>query len=490
MRPVAVLYVLGWLLAISAGAMLIPAIFAAALDPAPVVEAFVVAALVVGVIGVNLVFAFRGSDLAFGRRQNLLMVSIVWLVVPLAGALPFIALGVEGGPVAALFESVSGFTTTGATVISDLKDVPRSLIVWRALLQWLGGLATLVAIVALLGPLMGPDLDDRHLQVISRSSQVTPHHLRYVLESIGPLYLALTLGCFVLLNFSGIPPFDSFCLALSTLSTGGFMPKDGTLALYGLPLAEFVLGIFMLVGAVNVIWLRSIVQGRWSLVREIREPYWTIGAAVGGGLLLGLSILPEIPVTGPGDLVVALAHGFTTVASLITTTGFMTSDIAIDTLPYMAILALCLVGGGRFSTSGGMKFFRVFAMFRQLGREFRLLIYPHGVRPSRFGDEALDIALMKLVWTTLVAFIITISVLAIILAGTGLPLANALMASISAVTNAGPAYDFARVADLPQGASFSEMSPQAHLALAGGMIIGRVEVVAALSLFSAVYWRS
>lgn len=490
MRPVTVLYFLGWLLTISAVAMTIPTVFAAALDPPGVAQRFFVPAIAIGVIGINLIIAFKGPSATFGRRQSLMLMASVWIVVPLACALPFTAVETPNGFMGAYFESVSGFTTTGATVFTDLKDVPRSIIVWRALLQWLGGLTTLLAIAGLIGPLAGRDMAGGQFKLVSHATEVSSRNMREAVQIVTPLYSAMTAGCFILLIVFGMPPFDAFCLALSTVSTGGFMPKDGSLALYGLPLAEFVMSVFMVLSAVSVVWVRAIVQGRWATVREMREPYVVVIAIAVSGVLLGLAIIPEIPATGVLGWLHAMTQGIATMASLLTTTGFVTSELGLDAIPYMALLAICIVGAGRFSTAGGLKVFRVIAMLRQLGRELRLLVYPHGVRPSRYGDEARDVALMKVVWTTLVGFVLAIAVLAVVLGLAGLPMANSLIASAAAIGNAGPIYEIARVNDLRGVAPISEMSPLAYGAMSVGMIVGRLEVIAIFSLFTVAYWRS
>lgn len=490
MRPVAVLYFLGWLLTVSAAAMTVPTVFAAALDPAGVAQRFFVPAVAIGVIGVNLIFAFKGPAISFGRRQTLLLMAAVWFVVPVACSFPFMMLELPNGFMGAYFESVSGFTTTGATIFTDLKDVPNSIIVWRALLQWLGGLATLLAIAGLVGPLAGRDMAGDEFKLISRTNEVTTRYLREAVSSITPLYGALTAACFILLIVCGMPPFDAFCYALSAVSTGGFMPKDGTLALYGLPLAELVIAVIMVLSAVSVIWVRSIVQGRWSVVRQMREPYIVVVSVLALGFLLGIAIIPEMPVTGPFGWFHAMTQGIVTSASLITTTGIVTSELGLDAMTYMAILAICIVGAGRFSTAGGLKVFRVIAMLRQVGRELRLLIYPHAVRPSRYGDEASDVALMKVVWTTLVAFVLAIAIVAVGLAYSGLPMANAILASAASISNAGPLYEIARVNELKGVLPIAEMTPTAYGVMTFGMILGRLEVVAILSVFTLAFWRS
>jgi trk system potassium uptake protein TrkH len=489
MRAVAVLYILGWVLAVISAAMLIPASFAVALDSIAHVQAFVVPAFAVGFLAGCMIIAFKSREAFAGRRQSLLLLALVWMVVPLAGALPFYTSGFPGHAIAAYFEAASGFTTTGATVLTDLSQVPASIIVWRALLQWIGGLATLIALATLLGPLSGSTLIDRQLRFIGYSTHGTALHMREAIRSITPLYSALTAACFIALSLSGIPSFDAFCLALSTLSTGGFMPRDGTILLYGSPAAEISLAIFMVIGAISIIWMRAIFQMRWTLVRETREPVWIVWTVCLTGFLLASMLAIETGEVSATTLIHTLTLGLASAASIISTTGLAISNQTSDLIPYMILLSACIIGGGRFSTAGGLKVYRIASMMRQLGREFRLLIYPHGVRPSRFGAEALDSEVVKAIWITLSAFILIIGIIAMIIAWSGVPFAGALLAAAGSVSNIGPAYEFARVVDFPNAPTYAAMGPVAQIALCIGMIFGRVEILALLSIFNIVFWR-
>ncbi|MFQ5625180.1 MAG: TrkH family potassium uptake protein, partial [Methyloligellaceae bacterium] len=406
MRVAAVLYILGWVLAVVAAAMLIPASVAVAADSIVHVQAFIIPAIAVGFLAGGMIISFKSREVFAGRRQSLLLLALIWFIVPIAGALPFYTSGFPGNAIAAYFEATSGFTTTGATVLSNLSHVPASIIVWRALLQWVGGFVTLVALAALLGPLSGSAFLDRQSRLIGHSAHGAALHMSESIRTITPLYAALTLSCFIALSVSGIPAFDAFCLSLSALSTGGFMPRDGTFVLYGSPIAELTLTVFMAIGAISIIWIRSIFQMRWALVREIREPIWIIWAIGLCGLVLAVMLAIRTGEASPIILLHELTLGLASAASIISTSGFAISHQTNALIPFLVLLGVCIVGGGRFSTAGGLKFYRIASMLRQLGRELRLLIYPHGVRPSRHGAEALDNDIIKATWVTLTVFIL------------------------------------------------------------------------------------
>ena len=485
----AVFYILGWLLTASAAAMLVPAAFAVALDPALVVGAFLFPAAVIGFAGVNMVIAFRAGEVVTGRRQNLLLLASVWIVMPLACAMPLYAAGFPGTLVAAFFEAISGFTTTGASVIGDLTIVPRSIIVWRGLLQWMGGLTTLLSLAVLLGPLWEGELMDRQFQFMRRAEQQLFRQIAEAMRAILPLYLLLTLLCFLSLLLSGLPAFDALCLALSTVSTGGFMPREGTIALYGSNLTELVLSIFMFLGAVSIVWVQALFLGRWTFLKEAQEPLLIAALIVLLGGALSVLMLQNGPITGLRDVIDALVLSIVTATSLISTTGFMVSEQTNAFIPYMVVLGIAIIGGGAYSTAGGLKVHRLWLMFRQIGYELRILIYPHGVRPSVRGDETHEGRLMMTIWTTFATFAFTIGALAIVLSATDIPIEGALLASASAVGNMGPAYELSRVVDFPDSPSFANMAPLSQIALCVGMILGRAEVLVLLGLFSIAFWR-
>lgn len=490
MRGFVVFHIMGWVLGALALLMLLPAVFALALDSLAYVQAFLVPAFIVGFLGGCLILSFSGRGGITSRWESLLLLASVWTALPAAAALPFYTAGYPDGFIASYFEATSGFTTTGSTALIDLGETPSSIIVWRALLQWAGGLTTLLSIAALMGPLAGSFLLDRQLRVIGRSTHGSVHHMLDSLRSITPLYTALTMGCFAFLTVCGIPAFDAFCLAMATVSTGGFMPREGTIELYGSPSAELVLAVFMIAGAVSIIWLRAILQQRWTLVRDTREPYWIINVVALLAGLLWIALLNGDPDPAWGAAFHAFTSSLASAASIISTTGLSVSVPVQTLIPYLVLLVLAFIGGGRFSTAGGLKMFRAVSMLRQARRELHLLIYPHGVRPARRIEERADTELMRSIWITFALGMVALGSVAILLGAAGLNLPAALMASTGALSNIGPVYDMARAASFPSAPSYAEMSAFGHVVLCIGMIAGRVEILALLTIFSLANWRN
>ncbi len=508
MPAIAVLYFFGWVFAVLAAAMLVPLGAAIAFGDGPrLVGAFLITFILLVFLAGAIMIALRGRQAGRNRRAGLLLLGAIWGLVPLAAALPFQLSGVLPDFYSAYFEAVSGFTTTGATVFPKLEGVPKSIILWRAELQWLGGAATYFALALILGPLAGPNQIDWELKLIGGSRLQFADQVVESFNTIMPIYAGLTLYCFLALLLSGIASFDAFCLTLSAVSTGGFMPRDGDIILYGSPIAELVLAIFMFFGAVSLIWLRAILRFQWASVRATPEPFW-IGAAILLLTFLAMAFkLAHVPTTlSLGGVFHEFTTAVATAASLISTSGFIIADKEFAYLPYVLLLVGALVGGGRFSTAGGLKFFRLAAMFRQSWREFKVLIFPHGVRPNRFGGHREDAELMKSVWATF-ALVITASwMLALFLAanmtGSGAAIAGkvaavppldvpgAFMAAVSAISNIGPAYNMLAASPGQSLPEFFQFTPLAKLAYCAGMILGRVEILALLAFFNIGYWRS
>lgn len=486
-----ILHSLGWIAGLTGLGMFVPLLFAAVLAEWQAAQAFLVSALTILFISGAIIIASRGKSPRSQRRLSLLLLASVWVLVPLLAAIPFVMSGAIKNHYAAIFEAVSGFTTTGATVITDFDNMAKSMIVWRALLQWCGGLTTYLGLAIILYPFIGAHRVDQELRLISHPDEKLSARLSEAARIIIPLYSSLTLACFIGLFLSGVPQFDAFCLSLSAISTGGFMPNGGTISIYGAPFANLVLTLSMLAGGVSLIWLNGLLHWQWHSINRNIEPFVIILAVFGLGLALGINLLLEM--RAALDIKAALnliSQAILIVASIITTTGLAVDKSLQADLPFVGIMVLTLIGGGRFSTAGGIKVFRITAMLRQAGRELKILIYPHGVRPNRFGVEQQDLDLMKFIWASFAVLILVVVLLALVLGGTNLPMPAAFMASISAVSNSGQAYVIAADGQMRGFVGYDALTPAAQLALCLGMILGRVEILALLSLFNLTYWRN
>jgi trk system potassium uptake protein TrkH len=417
-----------------------------------------------------------------GIRDGFLVVALFWLLVSVLGAWPFmLAAGLT--PVDALFESASGFTTTGATVITGLDEMPRSLLFYRQQLQWLGGIGVVVlglAVIPMLG-IGGMQLYRAEAPGPLKDEKLTPR-LVHTVRNLGLIYLALTLACALGYRLAGMDTFDAVAHSLSTVSTGGFSTRDESLGYYDSPAVEAVAVVFMLLAAINF--------GVHFLVWHRRDPrLYLRDAEVRAFLLFVLAIVllagSMLWLEGVyAKLHLSLRDAVFEVVSLVTSTGFGIVDYSHwpDFLPVL-LLSISFVGGCGGSTAGGMKVIRVLLLVKQGLHEVDRLIHPHALMPVRLGRRVVDPQLMQAVWGYFALYIIAFALLGLLMIHAGLDPLSAFAAVATSINNLGPglgevAYHFQTVSDM--GKALAVIA----------MILGRLEIFTVLVLLSPAFWRS
>jgi trk system potassium uptake protein TrkH len=475
---------LGWL----AFAMLFPALIALVAEDRVGLEGFLLVAGLTGFIAGAIFFALRGRRWRLSRSTAFIFVVAMWTVPALIAAVP-IMYGASVSYVSALFEAISGLTTTGASVMPSIDHTGSAIIFWRAELQWLGGLMTLISMVALLAPAGVGGLTGRVVASLGPAGEVGLGRSFSTVRTVAIMYTVGTGICLALLILSGIPAFDAVCLAFATVSTGGFMPVEGGFGVYRNAFAEVVVMIFMLVGATSVVWHRMILQGRWTLLLAHRESYWVIGVAVLLGIAYGAAFSAAEGGLAEPSAFNALRDGLFTGISIVSTTGFEPMTGAIAALPVAVVAALALAGGGAMSTAGGIKYFRFGGMFVQSMHELKRLVYPHSVRNTHFGSQPYDISLMKSLWASAIAALAVVTLSTLLLTLNHPSFHGGALAAISAFANIGPLYPAEWEASVgwPTYADFDGFS---QVVMIVTMVVGRIEAVAVLALFSVAYWRS
>jgi trk system potassium uptake protein TrkH len=482
---VGLFYLLSQALAGFAAALLLPGAIALAEGESSAADAFLLTAALTGFLATAVIFALRGRLREIGRVASYVLLLAVWIVPPLIGAFPLMrAAGLDY--LTALFEAVSGYTTTGATALETVGSAGIAGVFFRAELQWLGGLMTLVTIVTIVAATGLGGLSASQVALVS-GVEDRFGRLLITVRQILVVYSALTLLCIVLLFGAGIPPFEAICIGLATISTGGFMPIDGTFANYDNPFANSVVAVFMLIGATSIVWHRMVAEGRWQMLREHRESYWVIGVAlVVSFLYIAIVVDPLRAEETPPHWI---SGGFLTGISVISTTGFEAHPGAIAALPATLVLFLAVVGGSGISTAGGIKFYRVGALLTLSGTELRRLIYPHSVRESRFGSVPYTLDMMKAILSGVFICLIVIAAASILLAASLPDFESAITAAIAAFSNIGPLYT-AGWADPSAWPAYSDFDGFAKLVFMATMILGRLEVLVVLAAFNLAYWRS
>jgi trk system potassium uptake protein TrkH len=483
----AVLSVLSYLLIILAICLLAPLAVAIIYDSQSPHETWEIVGFAVTLVvclglGLYLRYRYRGREKNIGRREGFAIVSFSWLSAVLMGMLPFLISGLLG-VTDAFFETMSGFTTTGASIFGDpgmeIERIPHGLQFWRCMTQWLGGMGIVVLSVALLSFL---GVGGYRLLKAETPGGVAFERERPRItdaaKDLWKLYLIISAMEFVLLKISGTTIFDAFCHTFTTMSTGGFSPHGDSIAYFG-PGTQWIIIIFMFLAGVNF----SLHAQAFSLhfgpvVRnpEFRLYLGIIGVCIGVGLLM---------VPYGGDMEQHVRDVTFQVVAIGTTTGYATADYdAWPQLMRLILFMLMFVGGCMGSTGGGMKVARFLIYVKALVRELHRLIFPHAVRPVRTGDKVMEPGIVSNILSFGVIWIATFLFGAIVMAFCGYDLVSSLSASVAAVGNIGPGLG-----------AVGPMTNWAHLPDAVKwimgllMLLGRLEIFSVLILFTKWAWK-
>ncbi len=472
-------------------AVLVPAIFAVAHDEP--FWPFLAAGAIVGggALGVQHVTS-GGADV--GVREGYLVIVVIWLVVAVFGSLPFIFAGDDqlGRPIDALFEAMSGFTTTGTSVATDVSALPVSIQVWRQVMVWLGGIGVIALALAVLprlriggrqlleNELTGPELDT----IPSRISETVRRFVR--------LYIALTVVSFLVLALPGwlgagdvMDTYQAFAHALTTISTGGFSTESASIGAFG-ALTQWTIVVIMVIGAINFLLLyRALIQRRWRQALGDEELRWYLGILVVASVVIATVVVADGAEHGGIRAAVFEA------TAVITTTGYSTVDYG--EWPVFALMALALlffVGGCAGSTAGSIKIVRHVLLARILGREVARTIHPELVRPVRYNGVVVDqqtlLSVVAFVLIYVGMFVVGCAVLAFDHSFAGRPEAEALdliFVSASVLGNSGVGLGAAGAG------SYATYSDPSTIMLMLLMWLGRLEILPVVVLLRRSYWR-
>jgi trk system potassium uptake protein len=416
------------------------------------------------------------------RREAMLAVALIWTAASVIGALPFV-FGAGMGVVDALFESVSGLTTTGATVIGDIEGtMSRPLLLWRSLLQWLGGMGIVVLFVAVFPNIGAGGKFMFGEEVPGTTAEGLRPRIAETSRILWQFYLAFTLIEFLVLFLLGMSAFEALCHALTTMSTGGFSTRDASIGAFDAPWIEVTIAIFMLIASVNYGLFHASIRGRTFRVflRSIEFRAYVVVVLL-ATLLLSFIILGQ----HEGDLSSSLRYGLFTVASFVSSTGYGTEDyMAYPQMGLWLILTLMFLGGCAGSTAGGIKVERVVLMAKLVWAELRRSFRPALVHVVRMGRNVVPQSALTDVAVFLVVYMGGLALLTGTVATLeGHPLPAAFGASLSCLSNMGPA-PFHLEAD-----NFAAYGSLSKLLFAVGMLLGRLEFFALLALVVPDFWR-
>lgn len=479
LRPLA--FIIGSVLAAFGAAMLLPAMFDLS-DGHRHWQAFVISAAITFFIGVSLAFAGRGPSVVAGinLRQAFLLTSMGGVILALFGALPFILAGPGLGFTAAFFESMSGLTTTGATVISGLDGAPRGLLVWRGLLQWLGGAGIIVTAVAIFPMLRIGGLQLFHNDA-GGAEKIMPR-VGQIMGAIGVLYGSLSILCAVAFWLAGMTPFEAGVNAMATISAGGFTTSDSSFAHWNSPWVEAAAIPFMLLAAMpfTLLWasMRGNLRGLW---RDSQVRAFLLITATAIMALTQYQWMREINPAWE-----AFRHAAFNVSALISGAGFISADFA-QWGPFAIMLAMLLVllGGCTGSASSGLKIFRLQLLLAAGKFQIKRVVHASGVFKAQYNSRPLPAAAVSAVTGFFFLYAMTFIILGMLLVAFGLDFATAFFTAAGALANAGPAAG----AMLGEARNYSALPDPAIWLLSAAMLFGRLELLPVFVLFLPRFWR-
>ncbi len=472
--------VLGLIVIVFSLALLPPALVALAYDDGFHRHFFLMggAGLVAGLI----CLAVRAPDERQMRtRGGFMIVAISWFSLSLLGAVPFMLVG--GMDFAtAVFESASGFTTTGSTAITGIEYLPKSLLFFRQEIQWLGGIGVVVAAIALL-PMLGiggMQLMRAETTGPAKSDKLQPR-VMHTARALWRLYLLLTAGCAAAYWFAGMPVFDAIAHSLSTVSTGGYSIWDASIGYYDSQAIETVAIVFMLLGAVNfAIHFRAYTELSYKPYTknpEVRAFAMTV-------FLLSAFIAIILVSEGGWAIPTAIRFAIFEIVSVITSTGYGIADFSVwPSLLPVTLIFVSFIGGCAGSTAGGMKVIRLLIMSRQAIIEVRRLIHPRMVQPLRVGKDIVREPVVRAVWAFFTIYAFVFVILMLILMYLGLDQVSAFSAVATCINNLGPGLGTV-------AANFEGVSDAVKYVCAFACILGRLEVLTIFVLFTPEYWRA
>ncbi len=477
-RPV--FYIIGIILCIQSITMLIPMIVDLICQNNDW-QIFMFSSILTFFIGLVLFFSFRNQKNKINLRQAFVLTVLSWIMVALFSSLPFIFSSSNLGLTDAFFESISGITTTGATVIVNLDNLPEGILIWRSILQWFGGIGIIVLALAILPTLQIGGMQLLHMEHDDPYEKTLPKVGQFVLE-IFLIYLILTFICAIFYFIAGMSGFDSVAHAMTTIATGGFSTHNDSFGSFNSASIEWISVLFMIIGSLPfVVYLKSI-HGNWrSFFYDDQIKLFFI-------LTIIIIIITTIwlSINHSENYLELFRIAAFNITSILTGTGYSSSDYSLwGGFGLVIMFIIMFIGGCAGSTTGGVKIFRLQLLFRAAQSQIKKLTQPHGVFITSFNGKSVDEDVFNSVMGFFFMYILIFILTSIFLSFLGLDFLTAISASASAISNVGPG-----LGDVigPSG-NYSILNNQAKWVLSFTMLVGRLEIFTFLVLLSMSFWK-
>ena len=477
-RPI--LFILGLLLTTLALAMSLPALVDAATGHADW-QVFLASAGLTLFIGVSLIITSRGGQMTIGIREAFILTIWSWLGVTLFASLPFVFAELNLSFSDAFFEAMSGITTTGATVILNLDDAPPGILLWRALLQWLGGIGIIVTAVAVLPMLKVGGMQLFRMESSDTTEKVLPR-AGQISTAIGAIYFVLTLVCAISYWVAGMPGFDAIAHAMTTIATGGFSTSDQSIGAFAKPGIEWIAIVFMILGSLPFVLYLQAVRGRpLTLIRDSQVRWFLILALIIVSIVV-LTVYTTQELSSEQSLRLS---AFNTI-SILTGTGYSTA--AFDSWGPLAItmfFIIMFIGGCAGSTTCGIKIFRIQILYETAATQIRRLVQPHGIFIPYYNRSPISDEVAMSVMSFFFFYVLVFIILALGLSALGLDFLTAVSGAATSISNVGPGLG----PIIGPNGTFTTLPDAAKWLLSLGMLLGRLELFTILVLFAPSFWK-
>lgn len=446
-----------------------------------VLPAFIFSVMIMLGAGAGILFLTRKAEKLIGKREGFIIVSLVWVVFSLFGCLPFILSGSIPSFTDAFFETISGFTTTGASVLEDIEAIPKGLLLWRSMTQWMGGMGIIVLSLAIL-PVLGIGGMQLFVAEVPGPTKEKLHpRVKQTAQRLWGIYIIFTGLEVILLAFGGMDIFDSVCHSLTTMATGGYSTKQASIAYFDSAYIQYVITLFMFIAGTNFALSFFAIHIQFNKILQNEEFRTYLGLTLFFSVLITIGLFFTEEISFEESFRLAVFQ----VVSIITTTGFVTSDYLLW-MPMLSVIIFMLMffGGSAGSTGGGVKIIRVLLIIKNSYLEIKRLIYPNAVIPVRLNNKPISQNIVSNVLAFVFLYILIMVISVGVIAGMGYNMDTSFGAAASALGNIGPG--FGRVGPAENFAHFPAFG---KWFLSFLMLLGRLELFTILILFAPSFWR-
>ena len=488
-----ILYVIGILLAFNGGLMLLAALISLLMKDGVSSEITLCAFIVMG-MGASMVLIFRNHKTNIQKREGYLIVTIGWLLMAVTGMLPFLTTGSIDSVYDAFFETMSGYTATGSTILTDIESLPAGVLFWRSMMHWIGGMGIIVLAIAIL-PLLGiggmqlfsaeapgPNSDKLHPRITD-----TAKRLWFI-------YVAYTIVETLLLYLAGMSLFDAVNHSMSTMASGGFSTKNDSLAHWNhLPWVHYIIIIFMFLAGTNFVLSYFAFTGKIQKIFQDNE-FLTFAKFIFVFSIIVFSVLiTQVDLDSDsfhhpqvfGKIESSLRHSVFQVLAIVTTTGFVTADYTSwNSFLTVFFFGLMFLGGSAGSTSGGIKVVRHLLMIKSGVLEFKRALHPNAIIQPRFNGKVISQEIIGNILGFFILYMLSFIIGSLVFGFMGLDFESAIGVAASSLGNVGPA-----IGDFGPASNFSQLPPAGKLWSSFLMLMGRLELFTVLILLTPYFWK-